>query len=123
MTRSLALAQSLTLSLMLLGIGVQITAGAVTAVDGILSSPPVEQHHDGDGHTDHAATPAFTLAEAQTASIGGDVLGALAAFLTRLAAAARGAYICDDCNLPSDDGCRCVCYSGGYDPTDPACQD
>lgn len=30
--------------------------------------------------------------------------------------------ICDDCQLPVDDGCRCVCYSGGYDPTDPACQ-
>ena len=32
------------------------------------------------------------------------------------------AEICDDCNLPVDDGCRCVCYSGGYDPDDPACQ-
>lgn len=30
--------------------------------------------------------------------------------------------ICDDCNLPVDDGCKCVCYSGGYDPDDPACQ-
>ena len=31
--------------------------------------------------------------------------------------------ICGDCQLPPDDGCKCVCYSGGYDPTDPACQD
>jgi len=29
---------------------------------------------------------------------------------------------CQDCNLPVDDGCKCVCYSGGYDPDDPACQ-
>ena len=29
---------------------------------------------------------------------------------------------CMDCNLPVDDGCKCVCYSGGYDPDDPACQ-
>ena len=32
------------------------------------------------------------------------------------------ADICDDCNYPVDDGCKCVCYSGGYDPNDPACQ-
>ena len=33
-----------------------------------------------------------------------------------------GDDICDDCNYPVDDGCKCVCYSGGYDPDDPACQ-
>ena len=33
-----------------------------------------------------------------------------------------GGEICDDCNLDVDDGCKCVCYSGGYDPDDPACQ-
>jgi len=33
-----------------------------------------------------------------------------------------GDDICGDCNLPVDDGCRCECYSGGYDPNDPACQ-
>ena len=33
-----------------------------------------------------------------------------------------GGDICDDCNYPVDDGCKCVCYSGGYDPDDPACQ-
>ena len=32
------------------------------------------------------------------------------------------ADICDDCHYPVDDGCKCVCYSGGYDPNDPACQ-
>ncbi len=36
--------------------------------------------------------------------------------------AMTGGDICDDCNLPVDDGCKCVCYSGGYDPDDPACQ-
>lgn len=35
---------------------------------------------------------------------------------------ATPADICDDCNYPVDDGCKCVCYSGGYDPDDPACQ-
>lgn len=37
--------------------------------------------------------------------------------------ALAGDDICGDCNLPADDGCRCVCYSGGYDPDDPACQE
>ena len=32
------------------------------------------------------------------------------------------AEICQDCNLPVDNGCRCPCYSGGYDPSDPDCQ-
>jgi hypothetical protein len=50
--------------------------------------------------------------------------------------AMTGGDICDDCsrqagaaNLPVDDGCKCVCYSGGNrqvgeanDPDDPACQ-
>lgn len=31
------------------------------------------------------------------------------------------AEICQDCNLPVDSGCRCMCYSGGYDPSDPDC--
>lgn len=45
-------------------------------------------------------------------------------FLTLALAFAQltGGEICQDCNLPPDDGCKCVCYSGGYDPDDPACQ-
>ena len=39
-----------------------------------------------------------------------------------LLAQMMGGDICDDCNHPVDDGCKCVCYSGGYDPNDPACQ-
>lgn len=117
MSHSLSLARSLALSLMLFGLSVQVTAGALTITDGAPST--IEQHHGGDDH-DHAATPTLSgsFAEAQTASIGGDVLDALAAFFAHVAAAARGAYICGDCNLPSDDGCQCVCWSGNPRPGD-----
>jgi hypothetical protein len=115
MTRSLALAQSLALTLMLFGLAVQ----AIGVTAGVPESHAAEQHHEGH---DHAVTPAHPgsvpLAETQAASIGGEVLDALAALFTRLAAAARGAYICDDCNLPSDDGCQCVCWSGNPRPGD-----
>ena len=42
--------------------------------------------------------------------------------LAALQALAGPSDICDDCNYPADNGCKCVCYSGGYDPDDPACQ-
>lgn len=120
MRRSLSTLQSLALSLMLFGLAVQISTGALIATDSPPAASPIE-HHDGDGHPDHdhASTPLpTTLSEAHAASIGGDVFDALAALFSRIAAAARGAYICDDCNLPSDDGCRCVCWSGNPRPGD-----
>jgi hypothetical protein len=37
--------------------------------------------------------------------------------------ALRAPERCSDCNLIVGTGCRCDCYSGGYDPRDPACQE
>lgn len=69
--------------------------------------------HAGDDH--EPATVEF-----QEASLG------LTSLWTWIAVAwdamTGGGDICDDCNYPVDDGCKCVCYSGGYDPDDPACQ-
>ena len=118
MHRTLPTLQSLALSLMLVGLAVQVTAGALTVADGMTTAAPSE-HHDGDGHADHAATTlAVTLTEAHTASIGGDVLDALLSFFGGIVEALRTPYICDDCNLPSDGGCQCVCWSGNPRPGD-----
>ncbi|MEP0546394.1 MAG: hypothetical protein ABJF88_05640 [Rhodothermales bacterium] len=120
MRRSLTTLQSLALSLMLFGLAVQISAGALIATDSPPKASPVE-HVDGDGHPDHGhpSTPlTATLVDVHRASIGGDVLDALAAFFGGIVEVLRGTYICGDCNLPSDDGCQCVCWSGNPRPGD-----
>ena len=120
MHRSRSPLPTLALSLMLVGLAVQLAAGALSPAD--VPTPPPAEHVEGDGHSDHPApspaAPAVTLGEAQHAGLGGGLFDRLATFFGELAVILRGSYICDDCNLPSDDGCQCVCWSGNPRPGD-----
>ena len=91
------------------------------ALVGAALGPAFPAHQEGDGH-EHAAV------QTHEASLGGGLVALWALASARMHAlqgwnALRASDICDDCNLDVDDGCRCECYSGGYDPADPACQD
>ena len=94
-----SLARSLAATLMLL-------AALAAAV------PPPPGAHDDRHPIEHVATV--------EASVGLTSLWTWAIIAWQ--ALAMPSDICDDCNYPVDDGCKCVCYSGGYDPDDPACQ-
>ena len=72
-----------------------------------------------DGHDASAETSAHLDVQEANVATGLFSLWALAVSGWN---ALAGDDICGDCNLPADDGCKCVCYSGGYDPDDPACQ-
>ena len=95
-----ALARSMAHTLMLL------------ALVGTALGPALPQHHD-DGHAESV--------EVHEASLGSGLV-ALWALAVQGWHTLAAPELCDDCNLDVDDGCRCVCYSGGYDPDDPACQ-
>ena len=80
----------------------------------LASAAPPTTHAD-DGHSDAPAT-----VEVHRAGVGITSLWTWAVVAWN--ALTGVSDICDDCNYPVDDGCKCVCYSGGYDPDDPACQ-
>lgn len=103
------LAQRLAASLMLL-------AAIGTAL------PSAAAHHDDHGPAEHQheAPPV----QPHQAGFGAGLV-ALWSHAQTLAhdawSALRGPERCSDCNLTVGDGCRCECYSGGYNPDDPAC--
>ena len=104
-TRLVETARGLAATLMLLAMLGSVVGGAL----------PVHT----DGHDASAETSAHVDVQEANVATGLFSLWALAVSGWN---ALTGSDICDDCNLPVDDGCKCVCYSGGYDPDDPACQ-
>ena len=112
-TRLVGTARALAATLMLLAMLGSVVGGAL----------PVHT----DGHDALAETSAHVDVQEADVATGLFSLWALAVSGWN---ALAGDDICGDCNLPADDGCKCVCTSGGGacpglrsgDPDDPACQ-
>ena len=112
-TRLVETAQRMAATLMLLAMLGSVVGGAL----------PVHT----DGHDASAETSAHVDVQEANVATGLFSLWALAVSGWN---ALAGDDICGDCNLPADDGCKCVCTSGGGacpglrsgDPDDPACQ-
>ena len=89
------------------------------ALVGTALGPALPQHHEDHGHVG--------TVEVHQASLGSGLFSLWALASARIHAlqgwnALAAPEKCQDCNLDVDNGCRCVCYSGGFDPDDPACQ-
>ena len=78
-------------------------------------------HFDGDGHAHETPVESTHHVNVQEANLISS-LSVLYALAVNGWDMLTGNDICGDCGLDVDDGCKCVCYSGGYDPDDPACQ-
>lgn len=93
-----------------------LVASAVPPPHGV--DPHGAEHADNHGAPVDGA-PALVATAPQHA--GFEVL-AVWTWISMAWSALRGQQeICQDCNLPVDRGCKCMCYSGGYDPSDPSC--
>lgn len=108
-TRWIGAAQRVAATMMLLAMMGSIVSGALPA------------HVDGDGHAHEAPVQSADHVDIQESNL---VSGIYALYTLAVSGwhALAGDDICGDCGLDVDDGCKCVCYSGGYDPDDPACQ-
>lgn len=89
------------------------------ALVGTALGPALPQHHEDGSHAE--------TVEVHQAGLGSGLFTLWALASARVRALSgwnplRAPETCRDCNLDVDDGCRCVCYSGGFDPDDPACQ-